>query len=210
MNSTRTAYASRFTLHASRGFTMLETLVAISVFTLASIVVFMFVRQGYQVQRFTFEGERAISSVQRGIETVVKELREVVPSGLGAYPIERADHNELIFFVDFDRDNAVERVRYYIEGTKLKKGIIEPTANPTSYPTANEGVRNGEFNMHTFKYYNGDWPGDNVNNPLTPPANPTLVKHVAIQLRIDIIPYQSPAQIDIRSEVSLRNLKENL
>lgn len=200
-----------------KGFTMLETLVAISVFTLASIIVFIFVRQGYQVQRFSFEGERAVSSSQRGIETMIKELREVVPSSVGAYPIEKADYDEIIFFADFDRDNAVERVRYYIEGTKLKKGVIEPTTNPISYPTSNEittviaeGVRNGELNMHTFKYFNGNWPGDDVNNPIASPANPTLVKHVAIQLRIDIIPYQSPTQIDIRSEVNLRNLKENL
>lgn len=206
-----------YELQAVSGFTMLETLVAIAVFALATIVVYAFIRQGYQVQRFTFEGERAVTSAQRGIETMVKELREVVPSSVGAYPIEKADYNEIIFFADFDRDNAVERVRYYLDATKLKKGIIEPTASPISYPVANEittviaeGVRNGELNIHTFKYYNGNWPGDDINNPIAPPANPTLVKHVAIQLRIDIIPYQSPTQIDVRSEVNLRNLKENL
>ena len=204
-------------LNQPAGFTMLETLVAIAVFTIASIVVYQFIRQGYQVQRFAFEGERAVASAQRGIETAVKELRETVPSSAGAYPIEKAEYNELIFFADFDRDTVVERVRYYIQGTTLKKGIIEPTTNPISYPSGNEvsttiaeGVRNGELNIHTFKYYNGDWPGDTVNNPLATPANPTQVKHIAIQLRIDIVPYQSPQQITVTSEVSLRNLKDNL
>jgi len=199
------------------GFTMLETLVAMSVFTIASIVVFLFVRQGYQVQRFSFEGERTVSSAQRGIETLIREVRELLPSGAGAYPIELAQTYELVFFADFDRDNAVERVRYFIQGTTLKKGVIEPTSDPISYPLGNEvvttlseGVRNVEQSLPLFAYYNGDWPGDTVNNPLASPVNPTAIKLIRISLLLDVVPYQSPQQVTITSEVSLRNLKENL
>ncbi|HRY63085.1 MAG TPA: hypothetical protein P5267_00545, partial [Patescibacteria group bacterium] len=162
------------------------------------------------------EQSTSINEAQRGVETMVKEIREAMPADTGAYPIEKADKFELIFFCDYDRDVSVERVRYYLDGSDFIKGVTEASGSPLQYLPQNETtvilsryVRNTPEEP-VFTYYNGDYPGDIENNPLTAPADPATLKLIHVRLHINAIPEKAPKSFILESDVQVRNLKDNL
>ena len=96
------------------GFTIIETMVAIAVFALIMGVVSGFIVMAYQTHGYTFQQSIAINEARRGIEIMVKEIREARSGDDGSYPIEMAGDKEFIFYSDIDQDNEVERVRYFL------------------------------------------------------------------------------------------------
>jgi len=97
-----------------RGFTFIETIVAIFVFTLTMGVVSGFIVMAYRTQSYTWQQSIAIDEARRGIEIMVKEIREARTGDDGSYPIEKAEDKEFIFYSDIDNDGATERVRYFL------------------------------------------------------------------------------------------------
>lgn len=70
---------------------------------------------GYRAHSYTFQQATAVNEARKGVETMVKEIREARVGDDGAYIIEKAEDYELIFYSDIDKDEAVERVRYFIK-----------------------------------------------------------------------------------------------
>ncbi len=99
-----------------KGFTLIETIVAILVFSLSIIAVTGLISKAYKVQTYSNEQSKAIEEARRGIETMVKEIREARIAENGAYIIEKADDFEFVFYSDIDKDQKIERVRYFIGG----------------------------------------------------------------------------------------------
>jgi len=199
-----------------QGFSLMEILVALGIFLFVIIIIWMFVKQSYSVQSFTSGQTTAITEAQRGVEKLVKEAREALPGDTGAYAIEKANDNELIFYADYDRDLAVEKVRYYLDGSNFIKAVIEPTGNPLEYLSGNETtavisqyVRN-ETIEPVFTYYNGDYPTDITNNPMLTPADVLNLRLIHVYLKINVFPGQAPKDFDLESDVQIRNLKDNL
>ncbi|MBU4360349.1 prepilin-type N-terminal cleavage/methylation domain-containing protein [Candidatus Parcubacteria bacterium] len=192
----------------NKGFTLLELIVAISIFVLATFAVSAFIVQSFRAQNFSLEQSGAITEARRGIETLVKELREALPGDTGAYPIEFANDQEIIFYADYDRDNAIEKVHYWLDGSDFKKNVIEASGSPLSYSEEGETeiisrfVRNNTTTI--FTYYDGDY------TTSATPADPNNVKLIHIYLKINVNPQRAPTNFELESDVSLRNLKENL
>ncbi len=191
------------------GFTLIEIMTAIGIFILASTILWSFIVNSYKVQNFSMEQADAITEAQRGVETLVKELREALPGDNGAYPVELADAQNIIFYADFDRDNAIEKVHYWLTGSDLKKGVTEPSGSPLTYNPANEQVKTisryvRNNSIPVFIYRDGDYAS------LATPADPDAVKLVHIYLKINVVPTRAPMNYDLESDVVLRNLKDNL
>ena len=194
---------------------MLEAVVVISIFTTASVVVTSVIIQGLRVNSFANEQNEALNNARRGVEFMIKEIREASTSENGSFPISAADAQELIFYSDLDIDQETERIRYFLDGTDLKKGVIEPVGVPGTYPSGNEVisilseyVRNGADPI--FYYYNEDWPADQVSNPLTQPVEVDDIKFVKTYLKINIDPTKAPNPAELESSTTIRNLKDNL
>src|SRR4030042_1367317 len=97
-----------------KGFTIIETLVTIVIFSLIAGVVSGLVVMLYRTYGYTFQQSLAIGEARKGIETMVEEIREARPGADGFYPIVKAEDKEFIFYSDIDKDSAVERVRYFL------------------------------------------------------------------------------------------------
>jgi type II secretory pathway pseudopilin PulG len=97
-----------------KSFTLIETLVVITVFALVMGALAGFVLWAYQTQSFAFQQAVAIGEARKGIETMVKEIREARVGDDGSYPIELATDKEFIFYSDIDKDGDTERVRYFL------------------------------------------------------------------------------------------------
>jgi len=97
-----------------RGFTFIETIVVITIFTLLIGAIFGFIIILYRTQSYAWEQSVAIDEARRGIEIMVKEIREARSGDDGSYPIEKAGDKEFIFYSDIDNDETTEKVRYFL------------------------------------------------------------------------------------------------
>jgi hypothetical protein len=96
-------------------FTLIETLVTILIFTLAMGAVSALLVMGYRTHSYTFQQATAINEARKGVEAMVKEIREARIGDDGGYIIEKAEDYEFIFYSDIDKDKEIERVRYFIK-----------------------------------------------------------------------------------------------
>jgi hypothetical protein len=199
-----------------KGSSIIEAIVLIFVFAMAMTVLTTFLLNTYRAYSYNFQQVAAINEGRKGIETMVKEIREATFGDDGSYPIVEAGDGHFIFFSDIDKDAATERVRYFLDGNNFKKGVVEPTGDPPQYILGNETVstlsayvRNSS-STPVFKYYNGDWPQDTVNNPLPTLTRLTDTKLMHVFLKINVDPSRPPDDFDLESDTQIRNLKANL
>lgn len=193
----------------------MEIMVSVFIFILALVAVMSFIIQNYRNYQFSYEQSLAVEEGRRAMDNMVKEIREAKTSDLGNYPIAAADDDSFSFYGDIDRDLVVEKVRYFRQVNSFKKGIINPSGTPLSYDPANEIISTLSNNLittstPTFTYYNGNYPGDTINNPLATPADVTQLKLVRIHLIINVNPLSPPNDYILDTFVQPRNLKENL
>ena len=106
-------------------FTLIETLVVILIFSLVLWVVFSLILMFYQNYDYIFNQSVAINEARKGIEIMVKEIREARVGDNGSYPIELAGEKEFIFYSDIDKDGDTERVRYFLGGIGSNQIIQE-------------------------------------------------------------------------------------
>jgi len=97
-----------------KGFSLIETIIVIFIFSMVSAALFSSIVILYKSQSFNFSQSLAVAEARRGIEQMIKEIREAQTSQAGSFLIERADDKEFVFFADIDNDGQIERVRYFL------------------------------------------------------------------------------------------------
>ncbi len=117
----------------STGVSLVEMVVAVAIFGVIAIAVGNFGSSIFTFNSNAGENLSAQSDGRRTLKTIVVELRGTSPSSLGAYPLAQVATSSLIFFSNIDADNLKERVRYFLQGSELKRGIIKPSGNPLTY-----------------------------------------------------------------------------
>ncbi len=94
--------------------TLVEALVALFIFSVLIAGIFGLTFILYRTKSYEWEQSLAIAEARRGVEKMVREIREAREGENGAYPIEYAGDKEFIFYSDVDDDGKVERVRYFL------------------------------------------------------------------------------------------------
>lgn len=196
-------------LKKQNGFTLLEVIVALGIFTALVSIVTIFFIQGYRINNFSSELDLQVKHARDGLEIITKEIREASDSDRGDYLIEDVQNQSLVFYSDIDGDGSSEKVRYFLTGNNLTKGVIDPTGSPPQYSQANEVLTTiaSYINNQTtaiFTYF------DSNNNQLTAPINKNRIRLIHIYLKTDIDPGKSPQQYDLETDIQIRNLKDNL
>lgn len=192
-----------------KGFTLLETIMTISIFTLMMGAVSWSIVSFYRTNNYIIQQSLAIDSARRGVETMVREIKEATYSDTGAYPVVSAGRQSFVFFSDIDKDNNIEKMRYFLDGNNFKKGENEASGNPPVYQSANEriitlsdSVRNGSRII--FAYY------DNSGNEITDLGQITAITLIKVNLIINVDENRAPSEFTLYSTAQLRNLKTNL
>jgi type II secretory pathway pseudopilin PulG len=197
------------------GFTLLELIIAMFMFTAVVVVAAVISLYYFRDYSFSFEEYRALSQTQTVLTSMVREIREARLGDNGAWPIVEASDSSFTFYSDVTGDGRTDRVRYYLSGINLMKGVIEPTAVPVSYPPGNEVVRIVASDVDVgsspvFTYYNGDWPGDLVNNPIAPALRLLNTRLVKLYVRVNVNPNAGSEPYEMTTSVQIRTLKDNL
>ncbi|MEW6408127.1 MAG: type II secretion system protein [Patescibacteria group bacterium] len=198
---------------SNRGLTLVETLTAISIFSIALVAVFTFISQGLKAQNMNIQQIVAQSNARYALKTINTELRGAQYSEEGDYPIAQAENNNLVFYSDIDSDGQIEKLRYFLEGDELKKEKTEPEGEPPKYYDISKKttVLAKHIKMNStpiFKYYEGSYAGTEPS--MTPPINLGKIRLIHITLIIDVNPNRTPPPLAIETEIVLRNLKDNL
>lgn len=179
------------------------------VFTMIMGVISAFIVMGYRTQSYTSQQSLAINEARKGIEIMVKEIREARSGDDGAYIIEKPEDYQLIFYSDIDKDTATERVRYFIQGTDFKKGVTDPAGWPIIYNPTNEVVTILSQYVRNqppiFHYFDGEG-----NEIVELPARLKDTKLMRVDLVINVDPNRPPQDFILESAVQIRNLKTNL
>lgn len=192
----------------SKCFTLIEVMMAIFIFLLGMGAIGSVRTNLYNTYSYLFQQSVAIGEARRGIEIMVKEIRSAKNGQDGAYVIETANDYIFIFYSDINGDGSTERVRYFLDGTNLKKGVIKPTAYPYQYLLQNE--RTSIITSHVrnqppiFHYYDGQ------GTELPAPARLKDTKMMMVYIVVNVDPLRPPNDFKLESYVQLRNLKANL
>lgn len=202
-------------LNSSAGFTLIESVVSVALITLIMGAISGFICWGYETYNVAFKQNQATRKANFGIEVMVKEIREARGGDDGSYLIEKADDNEIIFYSNVDGDDDTEKVRYFLQGSSFKREVVNPSGWPIDYPEGEEHkntivlseyVRN-DAATPVFTYYNGDWPGDDVNNPLSSSGRISGTRLIHVYLTVNVDTNDISNGFELESDAQIRNLK---
>ena len=195
------------------GFSVIEAMVAISILTLVGLAVYAFEKDVFSLNRILSQSIIAQEEVRRALKIMSAEIRAASPSSIGAYALAETTTSSFIFYSNIDDDSFKERVRYFLDGTVLKKGVTKPAGNPLTYNPASEivndvvrDVANGTAAL--FSYYDTDY--DGTTQSLAEPIDVSVVRLVKIVITVDRDSSASPNPMTLTTQISMRNLKDNL
>jgi len=188
------------------GMTLIETVVWIALFTAAMMTIVTSVIYFYRTSDFAIEEATATVSAQKGMDLMVRTIREASYASNGAYPVVSIATSSFTFYSDIDTDPAIERVHYYLSGDSLIEGVADPAGDPPSYPgtestsSVADDVRNNEQALNLFTYYDAN------GNQITDMSQFGNVRFVTLNIVVDVDPNRTPTTTQLRSSAALRNL----
>ena len=203
---------SKLKIKNKSGFTLVEMVVAIGIFGLIILGVGDILVYGLKYRAIILEQLKTQTEGRKIVQDFVNEIRRANYSSLGAYPISSASSQEIIFYANVDEDSWRERVRYFLDGDILKKGITKPNGNPLSYNLDAEVITEIVHDVASgddpiFFYYGQNYTGS--EDFLTSPIVATTVRMVKFDLLLEADPNMSPKPLRIEGAGEIRNLKSN-
>jgi prepilin-type N-terminal cleavage/methylation domain-containing protein len=193
-----------FVFKKNPGFTLIEILVTMTIFVLVVFMAGDFIISGFKSINFSSEQSTAIENARRATEIVSQEIREAIFSERGDYPLAIAENQQLSFYADINSDSRYEKVRYFLEDKKLKRGLIEPgSGHDYSGAESVTDVANYVNNQTEpiFSFYNSSNTTASLINE---------IRMINFKIKINVNPAIAPQDYYVETDIQLRNLKDNL
>jgi prepilin-type N-terminal cleavage/methylation domain-containing protein len=214
----RTRARARGGVRAQSGYTLIETMVAMtlmSVVIAAAFGVVSAMQRGAMLttNRFTAEGEAQTIS-----DRITKDIRAAVTTSASGAAFASADQNDVTFYANLADPNGPTRLHAYLTlqpGTNVYLFHEDSTAPDAggstgnyTYTTAPQSRIDGKYIDTTqpiFSYYDAD--NNLIPTPITTVAGLRSIDSVAINLRVRVSP-NSPI-IVMNAVVHIRNTDYN-
>ena len=200
---------SSFVHKTEKGMTLVETLVTIAIFSAMMIAVAELFASLYRTNESAMHGGEDALQASRTVGYITDKIRLARQADNGAFPIVSVGGSEIIFYTDVDGDPQTERVRFFRDGDKIKRGVVDPRPGaPPVYDPADEtvedfllNVRDNPGGKNFLRYY------DEGNNLLSSPKAADI-KMVEVTVSVDQDPLKAPTAATVSSFSSIRNLRE--
>ncbi len=199
---------------ASAGFTLIEMLVSIFCFSLIAVGMIGLISAMFTINRQQGGLLSDQDQARRLAFGIMSELRNCQTSSLGAYAIDTAGDQQLIFYSNVDSDQAIEKIRYFVQNGQLWKGVTKVSGSPLGYYPASEFITMVQNNLANgaspvFYYYDDSYTG--TQGALAQPVNAVNINFVKISLSV----YNKAGVSNVNSytvtaSAAIRNLKTNL
>lgn len=186
--------------------TGIEAIVWVGVFIVAMTATTSAIIYFYRSSNYTIQEASAVTSAQQGMDRMVRTVREAAYASNGAYPIVSMATSSFTFYADIDGDSGIERVHYYLNGTNIIQGTLDPSGDPPTYSgtestnVISDYVRNDTQSIDLFTFYNAS------GTLMTDLSQVGALRFVTVNVAVDVDPARSPLPIYIRSSAALRNL----
>ena len=170
------------------GFSLVEVLVAIFIVSLIMMAVGAFQADVFKLNSVIQSGLSSQNDARKIIRPMVDEVRSASESSVGSYPIATATETVFTFYSDIDNDSLKERVRYFLDGSDFKKGVLKPTGSPFVYDESNENITevvHNVINSEIFSYFDSSYDGTSSYPPLDHPVSSSVIRLVKIELVVD-------------------------
>lgn len=194
-----------------KGFVLTELLVALAIIGMLIVLVGSFTSNIFSLQSYTADTLQQSDELRRLIKQFVREVRTAETSDGGEFMIAYAGTSTFTFYTDTDGNASREKVRYFIEGTTLKRAVTVSSGVPPIYSASNERVYEVAHMLASstiFSYFPKSYTGTEA--ALSAPATPTEVRLVKLRISVDPDPGRIPGPVVEETQVSIRNLKDNL
>ena len=199
-----------------RGVSLLELIFVIGIFSFLTLAAGSFFIRTFQFDRIIGDQLFGQKEGRRIISEIVNVVRTAETSSVGGYPIGVASTSTLTIYANIDSDTLRERVRYWLEGTNLKKGVLKPTGSPLAYSGQEtvtilaQNVRNNSINLPVFQYYDESYTGSGTSTALTIPVSLTSIRMVRVTVEINKQGGAfTSAPLRVESLTHIRNTKTN-
>ncbi|MBT3539026.1 type II secretion system protein [Candidatus Parcubacteria bacterium] len=195
------------------GVTLVEVIVVIGIFSIITFGANWLIVNSLRSNTVIWEQLATQSEGRKVLKQVVNEIRKAEESSVGSFPIVIAGDNELAVYANTDSDSLRERIRFWLDGTTLKRGIIKPSGNPLSYTQTESvveiahDVKNIEQGVPVFYYYDESYTG--TEDALISPVSLTDIHVIRVQLELEKDPTKTPVPLHVESVLHIRNLKTN-
>jgi len=166
----------------------------------SSAVVALFVGRGFGLSREHYEQVRITEDARVQMERVSDAIRDArsldfngdgLGVGAGEIWLQNGEDYDILFYANVDKDDEIELVHYWLDGTNLMLGMTDP------YDAGEEGVtivakslRNFELARPLFEYI--------------PVNDAGLIELVRITMIIDVDPNQVPTAAEVITTVAPR------
>jgi prepilin-type N-terminal cleavage/methylation domain-containing protein len=196
------------------GYTLVELIAVMAILSLITVGVSALAFWGMRLWNVTQDHIKAQDTARSAFDTMAKEIREMQISDNGSYAIESADHDTLIFYANIDSDDKREKVKYELQGGSMYRWTKKSTGDaPATYAAFTDDDKTTVFTQIVntpsfFQYYDDSYNG--VTPELTEPISISDVRLIKISAFIDYDPSRTPEPLELVTNISLRNLKDNL
>lgn len=197
-----------------KGFTLVEVLVALGLFVVLSVLISSLGRDiffhHYNISRSLVSESEAKLALSR----LVSELRRAQTASTGSYPIGEAGTSTLTFYSDINNSGQPARLRYFLSGSDLKRGVTYATGEPYIYDDDSESLTTAVSQILAtstpiFSFFDSNYNGASSSLPLVEPVE---IKNIRlVKINFFILPnFKLPDNYyNLTSQVMLRNLKDN-
>lgn len=198
---------------SKKGFTMLELLVALGIFSLIIVSVAWLVIHGFRYNAIIWEQLKTQSDGRRVLRETVDVVRKAEQSSIGSYPVANAGAYDLTVYSNVDSDSYREKVRFWLDGTTFKRNTVKPSGSPPSYSGAGQTVEiahdvvNISKGEAVFSYFDENYTG--VEAPMIQPVDTTKIRIIRVRLELEKDPTETPKPLRVESAAQIRNLKTN-
>lgn len=198
------------------GFTIIEVVVSIAILLMIGLGIITFERSVLTNTKVLQAELNSGQQIRRTLAGFVADLRSASPSSAGAYAIDTAATSTLIFYANVDNDASIERIRYFVATGTLRRAVLKPTG--TIYNVANEKfstIINDLANPTStpiFTYYDSGYDGftSSSTDPLPIPINIPSIRMAKMSIVVNPNGVRAPVMQTYTTQVSIRNLKDNL
>ncbi len=192
------------------GFSLTESVIVVAIFTILMLAISNAATFMYRVNGYTIAQAYQVDYARRGVTLMVRDIREMIFSDNGSFPLVVMEPHRMGFYSDIDRDASVEYVEYGYNtaSTTLEKQIYNAVGTPPTYDldTPDEVIILSEFVQNfaqatsTFRYFNS------AGVELTSSGDITDVRYVEVRVIVNIDPVRDPGQFMLRESATIRNL----
>ncbi len=159
---------------------------------------------------------RAIDQARIAGVQFTSELRGATTGSDGSFPLISASSTEITFFSpQVTSSTTIDRIRYFVVGGKLYKGVLSASGSPATYNPALEKITAVLTLVSTstpvFTYYDNTYSGVGTSTALTQPVMITSVAYA--QMNLTLLRQENrnaTSTFVLTTGATIRNLKNNL